>query len=98
MDGFDLLACYGIAGTGLYILLLHRGMTSIARQRMAWPLRLAVTGVLIHAFMAGHVVFSPQVMTLLLLLVAASAAPALQAAFTDSAGANAPIFPIPNAH
>jgi len=98
MDGFDLLACYGIAGTGLYILLLHRGMTSIARQRMAWPLRLAVTGVLIHAFMAGHVVFSPQVMTLLLLLVAASTAPALRAAFTDSAGANAPRFAISNAN
>lgn len=95
MDGFDLLACYGIAGTALYFLLLYRGMASIAQQRLAWPLRLAVAGVLIHAFMAGHVVFSPQVMTLLLLLVAASTAPALRAAFTEPADADTDTTTLP---
>lgn len=77
MDIFDLLACYGIVGTGLYALLLRRAMAAIPRAQLDSPALVAIAGVLIHGFMAGHVVFSPQVMTVLILLVAASAAPIL---------------------
>lgn len=90
MDVFDLLACYGIAGTALYAVLLRRTMASIPQMRLAWPLRLAVGAVLFHGFMAGHVVFSPQVMTLLILLVAASTALALRDAFPAYAATGLP--------
>lgn len=78
MDIFDLIACYGIVGTMVYAMLLRRTMAPIVRARLDWPTVLAVMAVLIHGFMAGHVVFSPQVMTLLILLAAASTAPALR--------------------
>lgn len=86
MDVFDLLACYGIVGTAVYAVLLRRAIAPIVRARLGWPLRITVIAVLIHGFMAGHVVFSPQVMTLLILLAAASTAPALRDAFLPSSG------------
>ncbi|MDR7295812.1 hypothetical protein J2X16_001133 [Pelomonas aquatica] len=93
MDVFDLIACYGIVGTTVYAVLLRRAMAPIARAGLGWPAVLAVGAVFIHGFMAGHVVFSPQVMTLLILLAAASTAAALRNPIPAPSPAEAPATP-----
>ncbi len=77
MDFFDLIGAYGVAGTALYGILLASILNTLPmRQDLKPGTGFALGAVLVHSFMAGHVVFSPQVMTLVILCFAASVRPA----------------------
>lgn len=76
MDIFDLVGAYGLVGAGLYAALLYRLFRTLPeRNHLGHGVRFAIFATVLHSFMAGHVIFSPQVMTLLLLLLAAAARP-----------------------
>ena len=76
MDFFDLVGAFGIVGAALYFTLIKRTLQLLPPLTRWLPgVAVAISGTVIHAFMAGHVVFSPQVMTLMFLSIAAAIQP-----------------------
>ena len=64
MDFFDLLGSFGILGTGLYFLLLGVLIKAVAPIGIHWVIKFVFILLFAHSFMAGHVVYSPQVTTI----------------------------------
>lgn len=69
MDFFDVLGAYGVIGFGLYALLVGVLLRRAGKRQMPIEISVAIFGVLGHSFLAGHVLFSPQVTTLLALIL-----------------------------
>ena len=69
MDFFDLFACYGLAGSAMYLGLVAHLVRKAGPIKFPLEMKLALFGIFAHAFMAGHVLFSPQVTTLLALVL-----------------------------
>ncbi|WP_426104718.1 hypothetical protein [Massilia sp. TSP1-1-2] len=69
MDFSDLFVAYGVAGTLCYTALLWPIAKRACSVRFPPEILVALIGTLAHAFMAGHVVFSPQVTTLVALVL-----------------------------
>lgn len=68
MDFFDLLAMFGVIGFILYTAILIM-ILKIARLGKSFFVSLIVILIFLHSFIAGHVLFSPQVTTLLSLIL-----------------------------
>jgi hypothetical protein len=69
MDFFDLFACYGAIGSALYLGLVAHLLHKAGPVKFPLEIKLALFAIFAHAFMAGHVLFSPQVTTLLALVL-----------------------------
>ncbi len=69
MDLFDLVACHGLIGLMLYAALINKFLQKGLCARLPAEVKLAVAGTAVHAIIAGHVVYSPQVTTLLALII-----------------------------
>jgi hypothetical protein len=69
MDFFDLFGAYGLTGAVLYCSVVWHLIRHSNLRKLSADVWLAVICVLGHAFMAGHVLFSPQVTTILVLLL-----------------------------
>lgn len=69
MDFFDLFVAYGVAGTLCYAALLRPIFKRAWSVKFPPEILVALIGTLAHAFMAGHVLFSPQVTTLVTLVL-----------------------------
>ncbi|MBQ5939634.1 hypothetical protein [Massilia sp. AB1] len=69
MDVFDMLGAYGLVGCAIYAGVVGMLLRQAGPRRFPAEISLAVFGILIHSFMAGHVLFSPQVTTLLALVL-----------------------------
>lgn len=69
MDFFDLFAAYGLTGTVLYCSIVWHLIKRSNVRKIPADVWLAMISVFCHAFMAGHVLFSPQVTTILALLL-----------------------------
>lgn len=69
MDFFDVLGAYGLVGLFLYALLVGVLLRQGGPRRLPIEISVAIFGVMTHSFMAGHVLFSPQVTTLLALIL-----------------------------
>jgi hypothetical protein len=75
MDFFDLFAAYGLVGTVLYCSVVWHLIKRSNIRKLPADVWLAIICVLGHAFMAGHVLFSPQVTTIFALLLLSYAGP-----------------------
>lgn len=69
MDFFDLLGAYGVVGLVLFGAVATTMLRKAGPYRIPLDIKIAIFFVLVHAFMAGHVLFSPQVTTLLVLVL-----------------------------
>lgn len=69
MDLFDLFAAYGLCGVLLFSTVITTMLRKAGPYRIPLDIKVAIICVLLHAFMAGHVLFSPQVTTLLALVL-----------------------------
>lgn len=69
MDFFDVLGAYGLVGFALYALIVRTLLRESGPRRFPAEIMAALVGVIGHSFMAGHVLFSPQVTTLLALVL-----------------------------
>ena len=67
MDFFDLLASYGVVGFTLFTVLVVAILREGGPYRIPIDIKVVVFSVMAHSFLAGHVLFSPQVTTLLAL-------------------------------
>jgi hypothetical protein len=65
MDIFDILGSFGVIGSFLYSLLVYIFVRAIKPRGFLFETKLALFLLSVHAFMAGHVLFSPQVTTIL---------------------------------
>jgi hypothetical protein len=69
MDLFDLFAAYGLFGVLLFSAVITTMLRNAGLNRIPLDIKAAIFCVILHAFMAGHVLFSPQVTTLLALVL-----------------------------
>lgn len=69
MDLFDLVGAYGVVGALLFCAVVTTMLRKSGRIRIPLDIKIVIFCVLIHAFMAGHVFFSPQVTTVLALVL-----------------------------
>lgn len=69
MDLFDLVACHGLIGLLLYGMLIRMLLGRGRLLRAPLEVVLAIAGVLLHSVLAGHVLYSPQVTTILALVI-----------------------------
>lgn len=69
MDFFDLFGAYGIFGLSGYVLVIYYLLRSGGPFSIPALTKVALVGTFIHAALAGHVLFSPQVTTLLALII-----------------------------
>lgn len=69
MDGFDLLGCYGLIGSLSYALLVIHFVRLLRVQRLPYLVAATIVCALAHSILAGHVLFSPQVTSLLALVL-----------------------------
>ncbi len=69
MDLFDLVGAYGLIGLLLFGAVVTFMLRMAGPNRMPFDIKIVVFCILAHALMAGHVLFSPQVTTLLALIL-----------------------------
>jgi hypothetical protein len=69
MDLFDLMGAYGLVGVLLFGVVVTTVLRKAGPYQIPLDIKIAIIGVMVHAFMAGHVLFSPQVTTLLALVL-----------------------------
>jgi hypothetical protein len=69
MDFFDVFGAYGLVGFLLYAGLVGGLLRQAGPRKAPIEASVAVFCVLAHSFLAGHVLFSPQVTTLLALVL-----------------------------
>lgn len=69
MDFFDLVGAYGVVGLVLFGAVVATMLRKAGSYHIPLEIKIAILFVLVHAFMAGHVLFSPQVTTLLVLVL-----------------------------
>ena len=69
MDFFDVFGAYGLVGFGLYAWIVRVILRQAGPRKMPVEISVAIFCVIAHSFMAGHVLFSPQVTTLLALVL-----------------------------
>jgi hypothetical protein len=69
MDLFDLMGAYGVVGVLLFGVVVTTVLRKAGPYQIPLDVKIAIIGVMVHAFMAGHVLFSPQVTTLLALVL-----------------------------
>jgi hypothetical protein len=69
MDMFDLLGSVGIVGTFFYISLIFILVKNIKPKNFLFVTKFALVLSIAHSFMAGHVLFSPQVTTIIALIL-----------------------------
>jgi hypothetical protein len=69
MDFFDLVGSYGVVGLVLFSSVVYAMTRKAGPYRISLDFKIIIFGVVVHAFMAGHVLFSPQVTTLLALVL-----------------------------
>jgi hypothetical protein len=69
MDLFDLIGSYGVVGMVLFGAVVATMFRKAAPYHIPQDIKIAILAVLVHAFLAGHVLFSPQVTSLFALLI-----------------------------
>jgi hypothetical protein len=69
MDLFDLVGAYGIIGALLFGTVVITMVPKADLNCIPLDIKIAIFCVLLHAIMAGHVLFSPQVTTLIALIL-----------------------------
>jgi hypothetical protein len=69
MDFFDVFGAYGLVGFVLYTSVLVALLRQAGPRKTPIEISVAIFCVIAHSFMAGHVLFSPQVTTLLALVL-----------------------------
>ena len=69
MDLFDLLGFYGVIGAVGYIACIYMCFVNL-QPKFPFIIKLSLFCTLLHSLLAGHVVFSPQVTTILVLITA----------------------------
>lgn len=69
MDLFDLVGAYGVVGALLFCAVVTTMLRKSGRICIPLDIKIVIFCVLLHAFMAGHVFFSPQVTTVLALVL-----------------------------
>jgi hypothetical protein len=80
MDFFDVFGAYGMVGSVLYVCVVGVLLRQAGPRKIPIEISVAIFCVMIHSFMAGHVLFSPQVTTLLALVLLYYRAPGRRAA------------------
>ena len=69
MDGFDLFGSFGVIGVALYLGLLWKLIRAIAPIQPQRYMMVIIALVVLHSLLAGHVLFSPQVSSLLAMII-----------------------------
>lgn len=69
MDLFDLVGAYGVVGMLLFFAVVTTMLRKAGPKSIPLDIKIAIFFVLVHAFMAGHVFFSPQVTTLVAMVL-----------------------------
>jgi hypothetical protein len=68
MDLFDFIAAYGICGFLILSIVIFTYIKNVKFIKIPIIIKIIFIFVLMHSFLAGHVIFSPQVTTILVLI------------------------------